>query len=241
MIKKFWNFKDKSIKVKICGITTLETAYNVAQIGSDAIGFHIWNKRNKNMLYEDIKKFEYISKFLPPDLSCWIVTNIVDFNIIKNIINKINFDTLQIQGKVPLKDFLNLLNNLNLINKSKKIKIVKNISMNQKENKIFKSINTYLPYIDGIILDSGWKGGSGLRSYSWNLAAKIVKQVQKPIILAGGLNPKNVAQAIAIVDPYGVDVETGVEIIVGYYKRKKVKCKSILKIKNFIENAKLLK
>lgn len=242
MMKKFWNPQDKTVKVKICGIKSLEIAYEVAEIGSDAIGFHIWNKWKRDKIESHIKKIRYILRFLPPSLSCWLVSDIVDPTFIREIISKVNFDTLQIQGKVSLKDFLNLAHNLDLMRKKKKIRIVKSISMNLKnKEKILKVIKTYLPHVDGILLDSSWKGGSGIMRYNWSLAAEVAKEIQKPVILAGGLNPQNVTHAISIVSPYGVDVETGVETIVGYYRKKKIKCKSILKIKEFILNVKISK
>lgn len=239
MIKRFWNTEDKSTKMKICGIKSLEIAYEAAELGTDAVGFHIWKRWNQNKLEDHIKQLKYILKFLPTPLSCWMVTDIVDPIVVKWILYKVGFDTIQIQGKVPLKEFLNLLKNLDSIRQKKEIKIVKSISMSMKSNeKILKNIEIYLPYVDGILLDSKWKGGSGVGIYNWSLAAEIVKEVQKPVILAGGLKPQNVANAITITRPYGVDVETGVERIVGHYRKKKIKCKSIIKIKNFLENVK---
>ena len=241
MIKSFWDNENKSIKVKLCGIKTLEIAYKTAQLGADAIGFHIWKKWAQNEFEEHIKQFRYILKFLPTQLSCWIVTDIIEPTIIKRVIYGIGFDTVQIQSKVPLKELLNLLKGLDSIRKKREIKIVKSIAMAAKSHeKILKNVEIYLPYVDGVLLDSRWKGGSGI-VHNWRLAAEIVKEVKKPVILAGGLNPENIATAITTARPYAVDVETGVETIVGYYKRKEIKCKSILEIKNFIQNAKIHK
>lgn len=68
---------------------------------------------------------------------------------------------------------------------------------------------------DAVILDSldpatGHIGATGL-THDWSISAKIVEVVQIPVILAGGLTPDNVAQAIAAVHPQGVDVHTGIE------------------------------
>ena len=85
--------------------------------------------------------------------------------------------------------------------------------------------------VDAILLDAnvqGQMGGTG-QTFDWNLAKK-AKVYGKPIVLAGGLNPSNVAQAISIVDPFCVDVSSGVEESKGK--------KSMEKMKAFIEAAK---
>lgn len=74
----------------------------------------------------------------------------------------------------------------------------------------------YAPLVDALLLDSGSPdgprpalGGTG-QTHDWNLDAEIVGKVQVPVFLAGGLNPANVAEAIKVVRPFGVDVCTGV-------------------------------
>ncbi len=74
----------------------------------------------------------------------------------------------------------------------------------------------YAPLVDGLLLDSGSTEGPGLQlggtgqTHDWSLDADIVQKVQVPVFLAGGLNSENVAEAIATVQPFGVDVCSGV-------------------------------
>jgi len=75
---------------------------------------------------------------------------------------------------------------------------------------------TYAPLVDGLLLDTGKTegpsrqlGGTG-RTHDWALDAEIVQNVQVPVFLAGGLTSENVAEAIATVHPFGVDVCSGV-------------------------------
>jgi phosphoribosylanthranilate isomerase len=68
-------------------------------------------------------------------------------------------------------------------------------------------------HADAILLDSRTAtriGGTG-KTHDWTISARIVQAVQKPVILAGGLKPENVARAIEAVQPFAVDVNSGVE------------------------------
>ena len=75
---------------------------------------------------------------------------------------------------------------------------------------------TYAPFVDGLLLDSGRTEGPGRQlggtgqTHDWSLDAEIVQQVQVPVFVAGGLTPDNVEEAIATVHPFGVDVCSGV-------------------------------
>src|SRR5947209_2472135 len=76
-----------------------------------------------------------------------------------------------------------------------------------------ESLVANLPDADAILLDAyaeGQYGGTGLR-LDWDLASEIVRLAPLPVILAGGLTPDNIAEAIAKVKPYAVDVASGVE------------------------------
>jgi phosphoribosylanthranilate isomerase len=71
------------------------------------------------------------------------------------------------------------------------------------------------PHVDAILLDSGNQslpvkelGGTG-RVHDWSLSREIVRSVARPVFLAGGLRPDNVAQAIAQVQPFGLDICSG--------------------------------
>jgi phosphoribosylanthranilate isomerase len=79
--------------------------------------------------------------------------------------------------------------------------------------------------VDALLLDSvsdTWPAGTG-QSIDWSIARKIRESVQLPVILAGGLNSRNVGQAIAAVNPYGVDVISGVENSMGKKDPEKVR------------------
>lgn len=75
-------------------------------------------------------------------------------------------------------------------------------------------IDVYAPHCDAFLLDSGRPsheafGGTG-QTHDWSVSAEFVRRADKPVFLAGGLNPENVGRAIRMVRPYGVDICSGV-------------------------------
>ena len=82
-----------------------------------------------------------------------------------------------------------------------------------REDTTFEEIQGLAEAADAIILDafsSKGYGGTG-EKINWSFAREIVDRLSKPVILAGGLNPVNVAEAILTVQPYAVDVSSGIE------------------------------
>jgi phosphoribosylanthranilate isomerase len=82
-------------------------------------------------------------------------------------------------------------------------------------NRLLEDIETFSPLVDAFITDtydpaSGASGATG-RTHDWQVSARLVRESPRPVILAGGLTPANVARAIDIVRPAGVDAHTGLE------------------------------
>jgi phosphoribosylanthranilate isomerase len=101
------------------------------------------------------------------------------------------------------------------------------------DDSIGRTIHEMHPWIDAFITDtfdpnSGASGATG-RCHNWELSRQIARCSPKPLILAGGLNPENVADAISLVKPWGVDSHTGVEDALGNKDPEKVQL--------FIQNA----
>jgi len=71
------------------------------------------------------------------------------------------------------------------------------------------------------------RGGTGKR-HDWRITAELIKRVEAPIFLSGGITPENVSEAVRLVDPYGIDLCSGVEIRPG--KRDPVKLKKLLNV-----------
>ncbi|HNQ33452.1 MAG TPA: phosphoribosylanthranilate isomerase, partial [Methanoculleus sp.] len=91
------------------------------------------------------------------------------------------------------------------------VKIVKAVHVTDES--AIATAELYEPYADALILDSRTEeriGGTGI-PHDWNISAKIVANSTIPVILAGGLTPENVREAVRKVRPYGVDVHTGIK------------------------------
>ncbi len=192
-------------KVKICGIKTLSDAKFAVDYGADAIGF-VFAESIRNVSKE---KARTIVRKLPPFVTTvGLFVNDTAENI-EAICRFCGLDTIQLHGN----------ERPGLLNKLKAFKTIKAFRIQNEKDII--PIRKYKP--DAILLDGyseNKMGGTGT-SFDW----KIVKRLRTsiPIIVAGGLTHLNVSQAIRIVNPYAVDVSSGVESKPGKKDRKLIK------------------
>lgn len=192
--------------VKICGITTSETAEAAAAAGADFIGFVFAASRRK-ITPES-------AKMIARSLSSSVKTVGVFVNEtveqMVNIAEYVGLDYLQLHGDEG-----------EAVSKQLPRPVIKAFSVKDKS---IKNIMNYP--CDYYLIDS--PGGGTGKSFDWNLLDKFNLDASK-LILAGGLNPENVQEAIRVVKPAGVDVSSGVETN---------GAKDIKKIKQFIHAAK---
>ena len=193
------------IKVKICGITNKEDALYAAGCGANALGFIFYEKSPRYIEPDDAKT---IIAALPPFVTTVGVFVNKDFNDIRDITLLTGVTVVQLHGDES-PSYCNLVEG----------KLIKAIRV--KNDSSIEGLKKY--DVDTFLLDSFDKnsfGGSGL-TFDWKLAEK-AKQYGK-IILAGGLTPDNVEEAVKKVAPYGVDVNSGVEKKPGIKNKNKVK------------------
>lgn len=210
-----------TVKVKICGITQKEDLEVAASAGADAVGFVVGVSSSQRNL--SLKEAESLIRQVPPFVKSVLVTvprSIDDFEAYE----KLNPDVIQIHGdNLHITEAIRLkLPNTTLI-RGVNAQIAKDLDAVSKASELF----------DAVLLDSfveGRYGGTGV-VHDWELSKRVKQMVQpKPLILAGGLNPENVAEAVRTVEPYAVDVSSGVEQQPGVKSHKK--------IVEFIKNAK---
>lgn len=197
-------------KIKICGITNKKDAEAAVHNGVDALGFIFYKESPRCVTVEIASK---ISREMPPFVKKVGVFVNENSNIVNRIASTAGLDLLQFNGDEQLDYFKNL--NRPYI---KAFRI--------KDRKSLDEIDKFdVPYV---LLDSYGKneyGGTG-KSFDWNLIRNQIYK-NKYVILSGGLNPENVGSAIEQINPYAVDVASGVEGSPGK--------KDHVKMKNFIE------
>ncbi|MBU4202015.1 MAG: phosphoribosylanthranilate isomerase [Candidatus Altiarchaeales archaeon] len=206
------------MRVKICGITRKEDALLVAGLGADAIG--IVNVRESKR-FTSLEKAKEIFHSVPPFVSRVIVIAPANLDEVRRV-EETGADHIQLHGEESPEFVKEIRENSGL-------KIIKQIPV-VDENSI-EAARIYSSLVDAILLDTKVRdtmGGTG-KTHDWSISRKIVESVDKPVILAGGLNPDNVAEAIKGIGPYAVDIASGVEAELGI--------KDPEKVRRFIQNA----
>jgi phosphoribosylanthranilate isomerase len=181
-------------RIKICGITRLSDAQQAAALGTDAIGlvFHAQSPRSI-----EIDAALQIRSAMPPFVTVTALFMDESENWVDQVLQKIRPDCLQFHG-AETAEFCAQWSRPYL----------KTIPMGSVEDIAAYAVQH--PQAQGFLLDSnvaGRRGGSG-DTFDWS---KIPSSFDFPLVLAGGLNPMNVAAAITRVNPWGVDVSSGVE------------------------------
>lgn len=185
-------------RVKICGITLVEDALNAVNSGADAIGLVFYAPSPRAV---SIEQAQEIVSAIPPFVSVVGLFVNAPKAEIENILSQVHLDILQYHGDETPEDCMQI--NLPYY-KAIRVKADTNLLQYAID---FKSAKALLldTYSDAAV------GGTG-QTFDWKL---IPDNLSKPIILAGGLTPDNVNQAIMQVRPYAVDVSGGVELSKG--------------------------
>jgi len=199
------------VRIKICGITNLEDALAAVEYGADALGFVFQPKSPRAITPELAKR---IVSALPPFTAT--VGVFVDRNKeeIEKIAQSVSLNIVQLHGSEP-PDACQMSRK---VIKAIRVRDLTDLEPLKSYRVSAFLLDTYSPHI---------MGGTG-QIFNWDIAVEAKKFGR--IILAGGLKPENVEEAIRWVQPYGVDVATGVE---GNKKGKK----DHRKLKLFIEKA----
>jgi len=200
-------------KVKICGITNLEDAFSAVDYGADALGFVFFKGSPRYISSRDATA---IIKKIPPFTTTVGVFVDEKPKIVEKIISQTCIDIVQFHGNEPPE----------MCQCSRSL--IKAIRVKSLES--LDPLNKYKDKVSAFLLDTyspDALGGTG-QIFNWDIAI-YAKQFGK-IILAGGLTPHNVMKAVKRVQPYGVDVSSGIESKKGRKDKKKMRL--------FIENVK---
>jgi phosphoribosylanthranilate isomerase len=196
----FGDKRSNRTQVKICGITNLADALAAIDCGADALGFNFYPGSKR---YIDIKTARDWIVELPADI-CKVAV-LVDPSLEEAIrVNELRFiDALQLHGQESAEFCRGLA--------EKRVRFAKALSVADESSLVdVPSYHTSMLLLDSVTC--GKFGGTG-RTFQWEWARRFVKAHPGfHTVLAGGLTPENVAQAINEVRPSGVDVTSGVEL-----------------------------
>jgi len=187
------------VRVKICGITNSGDALLAAELGAHALGFIFYPKSPRAVTPE---RARHIIGQLPPFVATVGVFVDEDSAKVREIASLVGLDWIQLHGNES-PEYCRSLGR----------RVIKGFRVKGVE--IFSQLTEYQGAAQAFLLDAykpGTPGGSG-ETFDWELTRQIKKC--GPIILAGGLTPANVGQAIKIAQPAAVDVASGVEAAPG--------------------------
>jgi phosphoribosylanthranilate isomerase len=182
------------VKIKICGITSVEDGLAAASAGADAVGF-VFSPASPRFV--PLETAAGIASRLPPDLMRVGVFVDAPADVVAAAIQRCGLSLAQFHGQ-EAPEFCGQFGVMTM----KAFRMRTPASLDE--------IGAY--QVDAILLDSyapDQPGGTGA-SFNWKLTLE-AKKFGKPIFLAGGLTPENVAEAIHQARPFGVDVSSGVE------------------------------
>jgi phosphoribosylanthranilate isomerase len=193
-------------RVKICCISTIAEAQLAISYGASALGL-VGPMPSGPGVIDDELIFK-IARIVPPSVATFLLTSEIDATQIIRHHALTQTNTIQLVDEVPIETYALLRTALPAI------KIVQVIHV-ADENSVEEAVRL-APLVDAILLDSGNPksaikelGGTG-RVHNWKLSRKIRDSIPVPVFLAGGLNSENVRKAIEEVQPFGLDLCSGV-------------------------------
>ncbi|WP_158753398.1 phosphoribosylanthranilate isomerase [Dyella sp. S184] len=181
-------------RIKCCGMTRVDDALLAARLGADAIGL-VFTARSPRRL--DLQQAKLIRQALPPFVATVALFMDDDAALVHAVIDMVQPELLQFHGQESDAWCMQFGR-----------RYLKAIAMGEGEAALSR-LHDY-PHAAGLLLDGhglGEAGGSG-RAFDWS---RMPEGLTQPLILAGGLNPGNVADAIRIARPWAVDVASGIE------------------------------
>jgi phosphoribosylanthranilate isomerase len=194
------------VRVKICGITRAEDATLACELGASAVGFVFW-ARSPRAIPPDIAR--QIVMCLPASVVPVGVFVDEDPDIVRRTASHVALGAIQLHGSESAEYASQFME-----------PVIKAVPVDERFDPA--SLDALPPSVTVLldVSDPVRKGGTG-KTIDWSAARAAASR--RPVLLAGGLTPANVAEAISIVSPYGIDVSSGVEASPGIKDRDKLR------------------
>jgi phosphoribosylanthranilate isomerase len=191
--------------VKICGVTRAEDARAAVEAGASAIGFVFWPESPR---FIDPYRARAIRASLPPFVTAVGVFVNQPFEYVSGVASLVRLGAVQLHGDEP-PAFASRL----------PAPVLKALPLEAAGDRVLAAWPDEITVLLDVH-DPVKRGGTG-RTIDWDAAAAIA--ARRPIVLAGGLTPDNVAGAVARVRPSGIDVSSGVEVSPGIKDHRRVR------------------
>jgi len=196
------------IRAKICCISSVAEAELAVRLGASALGLVSEMPSGPGVISEDL--IAEIAATVPPTVTSVLLTSYTDVDGIVTQQRRCGVSAVQLVEPL-LSDTHRALKE-----RLPGVAIIQVVHVTGVES-LTESL-TMAPSVDALLLDTGVRSGPGKqlggtgRTHDWSISAQIVAQVSVPVMLAGGLRPENVSEAIAAVKPHAVDVCSGVRV-----------------------------
>ena len=208
-------------RIKICGVRTPEIARAAADAGADAIGL-VFAAGSPRLI--DFNEADAIARAVPAFIE--LVGLFVEHDVkqIRSLAGDLPMTLIQLHGEYDAGAIDDLAPH----------RVMRAVHFEADSAadtlRYWDEVHADLPNLAGILVDTPARGNDGLRggsgeAFDWSALRRVIDQVKPsvPLILAGGLNPANVAEAIRLVRPWAVDVSSGVESQRGIKDEAKVR------------------
>jgi phosphoribosylanthranilate isomerase len=198
-------------RIKMCGMTREKDIEAGVTLGLDALGFIFYEKSPRNVFPDFVRAV--VSK-IPPFVDCVGVFVDRDREEVEEIVEYCSLSHAQLHGKEDPK-YCERVERF-----ASPCHVIKAFRVGSESKK--EDFSPYDDLVHGYLLDTYVKGNAGGTGsiFDWNIIKRL--ELQRPMILAGGLSPDNVEEAICSVSPFGVDVNSGVEIEPGIKDHSKI-------------------
>jgi phosphoribosylanthranilate isomerase len=194
------------LRVKVCCISSVEEARTAIEAGADAVGLVSSMPSGPGVISDDL--IRAIARAVPPPIATFLLTCHQRVADIVAQQQRCGTNTVQLCDRLVEGSYAELRAAM------PGVAVVQVIHVNGRES-VQQAVNV-APHVDALLLDSGNQrlatkelGGTG-RTHDWQLSTEIRRAVRVPIFLAGGLRAENVRDAIGQVEPWGVDLCSGV-------------------------------
>jgi phosphoribosylanthranilate isomerase len=196
----------KRTRVKVCCIASWGEARLAIGLGADALGLVGEMPSGPGVIDDDTARD--IAQQVPPPIATFLLTARTNARDIVDHVRYCGTNTVQIVNHIEPGEYAAIASGLPTVRRVQVIHV--------EDDSALDRVRAYTPFVHAFLLDSGKPnaaiaelGGTG-RAHDWRISRKIVEGCERPVFLAGGLRSSNVADALATVGPYGLDLCSGV-------------------------------